>query len=678
MGMRGRWLLVLVGALHLGTAEVDAQSITAPRLAILLAEGRRAASTEDLAALRNGLRSRDEEIVRLAVRALGRLERPSLVSTLLPALDHREPTVRAEAANALAQALGGPPRDGSSRASAKSLIEALAAKLDNDPDADVRASLAETIGRLVYADADSAGLAVRALLDLATSPDAELVDRLSAAKGLEAYVRKNRDYPLSDDALDLLRSFVRGMRPSANGDAVSPAPDPSTSDTFSHRGGRVRRLALDALVAVDAVDVETLERALADADPQVRRLAMRGARRPEHRGHLMRGVLDPSPIVRIEALRSLSVAAGREACQPAAVATSDVDPHVAIEAIDRLHDCGESPDSVERLSALAGRTVSAGSPAGWQHVAHALVALAATAPDRARPLLARHGASDHAALRRYVARAATFTADRALLERLAADADDNVVEAAVDALSTVAGRDATAVFVSVLSRRGYQAIRAAARALKGVEPRHQTVTALRAALSRLTDENQPNSLDVRAALTETLVALASPPEPTEKPQPTSSAPMSLDELRRLASPRARVTIRGVGTFDLALITQEAPATVVQFARLVEAGYYRGLTFHRIVPNFVIQGGSPGANEHVGYREHMRDEVGRWPHVRGAVGISTRGRDTGDAQFFIDLVDNPRLDHEYTVFAYVVAGMGVVDRILEGDVIEKIEMLDLRQ
>jgi peptidyl-prolyl cis-trans isomerase B (cyclophilin B) len=65
----------------------------------------------------------------------------------------------------------------------------------------------------------------------------------------------------------------------------------------------------------------------------------------------------------------------------------------------------------------------------------------------------------------------------------------------------------------------------------------------------------------------------------------------------------------VGTFDLALITREAPATVLHFVRLAEEGYYNGLTFHRVVPNFVIQGGSPAANEYVGHRDHMRDEVG---------------------------------------------------------------------
>src|SRR5262249_12256304 len=136
-------------------------------------------------------------------------------------------------------------------------------------------------------------------------------------------------------------------------------------------------------------------------------------------------------------------------------------------------------------------------------------------------------------------------------------------------------------------------------------------------------------------------------------------PFTAADLRRVAAARARVTIRGVGTFELALVPAQAPASVMRFVTLAESGYYNGLTFHRVVPNFVIQGGSPGANEYIGDAAFMRDEVGLWPHVRGAVGISTRGRDTGDAQIFIDLVDNPRLDHEYTVFAHVLSGMDVV-------------------
>ena len=70
---------------------------------------------------------------------------------------------------------------------------------------------------------------------------------------------------------------------------------------------------------------------------------------------------------------------------------------------------------------------------------------------------------------------------------------------------------------------------------------------------------------------------------------------------------------------------------------------------------------------------MRDEVGRVPNLRGSVGISTRGRDTGDAQIFFDLVDLPRLDHDYTVFANITNGLSNMDRVLEGAIITSISI-----
>jgi cyclophilin family peptidyl-prolyl cis-trans isomerase len=79
----------------------------------------------------------------------------------------------------------------------------------------------------------------------------------------------------------------------------------------------------------------------------------------------------------------------------------------------------------------------------------------------------------------------------------------------------------------------------------------------------------------------------------------------------------------------------------------------------------VQGGSPHANEYRGDGPFSRDELGLAGNWRGTVGLSTRGRDTGDAQLFINLIDNVRLDHDYTVFAEVVAGMDVVDRMQEG-------------
>ncbi|MGH9203235.1 MAG: peptidylprolyl isomerase, partial [Vicinamibacterales bacterium] len=136
--------------------------------------------------------------------------------------------------------------------------------------------------------------------------------------------------------------------------------------------------------------------------------------------------------------------------------------------------------------------------------------------------------------------------------------------------------------------------------------------------------------------------------------------------------RVRVTMSartGGGSFDVLLDADRAPVTVARVLALVRDRYYDGLTFHRVVPNFVLQGGSPGMNEYVGDGPFMRDELSLEHHARHTLGISTRGRDTGDAQWFINLVDNYRLDHDYTVFGTVVTGAEVVDRILEGDVME---------
>ena len=124
---------------------------------------------------------------------------------------------------------------------------------------------------------------------------------------------------------------------------------------------------------------------------------------------------------------------------------------------------------------------------------------------------------------------------------------------------------------------------------------------------------------------------------------------------------------------LQLLVDEAPVTAARILRLVKRRYYDDLTFHRVAPNFVLQGGSPGANEYSGVPAFMRDELAATPHARGTLGVSTRGRDTGDGQIFINLRDNPRLDYDYTVWGRVISGLSTIDTIQEGDSILKVEI-----
>jgi cyclophilin family peptidyl-prolyl cis-trans isomerase len=153
--------------------------------------------------------------------------------------------------------------------------------------------------------------------------------------------------------------------------------------------------------------------------------------------------------------------------------------------------------------------------------------------------------------------------------------------------------------------------------------------------------------------------------------PAPLAVPTLDELEDLAARHVIIVMETGDTIEIALRPFDAPTNTARFARQARDGYLNGLTFHRVAPNFVIQGGSPHANEYAGDGPFSRDELTIDANWRGTVGLSTRGRDTGDGQIFVNLIDNVRLDHDYTVFGEVVRGMDVVDRVLEGAVMREV-------
>ena len=662
-----------------------AQTVPAARVNVLVAEDRRAPNARDLTTLRTGARGRDPQTARIAVRALGRLERPDLIPDLVSALRHTLPEVRAEAANAIAQAAQGlrapvaaptkppaAPRRGTGTSGLQAAHTALIERLEDEEEDSVRAAIVESLARLPYTELDDFAQTEAVLLEQLELSES-ITDRLGLAKAFEVFVRASRGVrPPSAALIDGIKSLVgSGELPQSPAARGRPEHDPL-------RDARVRRLAVEALITANAADAEVIRRAQVDPDPQVRRLAMRAAiankSETQDIAVFVRGLEDPAGMVRLEALRGLRERTGEETCAASLAALNDRDAQVSLLALDQLARCGSWRDAVARLEHAITDLSTAGSPRGWHKAAHASVALAVAMPERASELLGQLIGSSIWQLRMYAARAATILRLRERLEQLARDPNDNVVEAAIEGLKTVAGHGGDAAYIAALSRRGYQAVRAAALALDGSPDPDVAVPALKAAFERLAAERTANSLDARTALADTLAHLGVTVTRPVPPKPVAAAVLDGETLRRLASPRARITIAGLGSFELALFTAEAPATVLQFVDLAESGYYNGLTFHRVVPNFVIQGGSPDANEYVGHPNHMRDELGLWPHVRGAVGISTRGRDTGDAQIFIDLVDNPRLDHNFTVFAQVLNGIDVVDRILEGDVIERVEIL----
>jgi peptidyl-prolyl cis-trans isomerase B (cyclophilin B) len=136
------------------------------------------------------------------------------------------------------------------------------------------------------------------------------------------------------------------------------------------------------------------------------------------------------------------------------------------------------------------------------------------------------------------------------------------------------------------------------------------------------------------------------------------------------------TERGVMT--VAFYEKDAPNTVKNFIDLAEKGFYNGLTFHRVIPDFVIQGGCPngtGAGG-PGYKINCELDGENQYHDRGVLSMAHAGRNTGGSQFFIchSRKNTAHLDRNHTCFGRVVEGLEVIDAIRQGDVIEKIEIV----
>jgi cyclophilin family peptidyl-prolyl cis-trans isomerase len=152
-------------------------------------------------------------------------------------------------------------------------------------------------------------------------------------------------------------------------------------------------------------------------------------------------------------------------------------------------------------------------------------------------------------------------------------------------------------------------------------------------------------------------------------------PPTADETKSIAAEAAKLRARIVtkrGEIVFSFYPGDAPATVASFVKLARAGFYNGLTFHRVEPGFVIQGGCPlgtGTGD-AGYK--LKAEFNAHPHVQGTVAMA-RAKDPNSAgsQFYICLGDARFLDKQYTVFGQVTQGIDVVKQIRRGDVMEKV-------
>ena len=200
-----------------------------------------------------------------------------------------------------------------------------------------------------------------------------------------------------------------------------------------------------------------------------------------------------------------------------------------------------------------------------------------------------------------------------------------------------------------------------------------------AAVQNLADEAKLRALlrdndpVIRRVAAETIEQKLKKPRPQYTPLAVDRPLAEYAEIAQWArEPHAATIHMTRGNVTVALLTQDAPMTTWNFARLAGNHYFDGTTFMRVVPNFVIQGGDPRNDMEGSPGYAIRDEINLQKYTRGAVGMALSGPDTGGSQFFITHSPQPHLDGGYTIFGRVTAGMaGVVDETERGDRVEEV-------
>ena len=635
--------------------------------------------------LRDRIYDPDPEVRRRAVLALGRIGRPEAVEPLVTALTGDEAgAVRSTAAFALGivedplpaeavSALEAALLDGSSRVREKA-IEAIGRRGGERAGEIVAGRLAELVEASGYADRredveafrrrtswDEARLGLFALArirDDGGDPEdaAGVLGRGGSPRTLwwvsawtaarlrdPELVSLHRAYAGSPDPV--IRALgVRGLGSTGLPVAEDIAPELShPSDTVRIEAIRVIRALAEAGLPEGATTGARLVEALDDAVPAIRREALRGlgeVRHPQVTDALIRRMQSSDPEVRAGAMRAL-YPQDQEGFFLLLSGWSDRDPAGRIAMTRRLSEIRDprirnfllrnpltDPDARVRAVALAGLGA----------LEETLRSAGDESPDVAPALIRHLGAEDP-------------------YERAAAAAALGRLETGAGSLRQSYGADSAPVPDFRL---------AALRAGLAQGPESDRIEFAREALG---DPAWPVRREAHEFLRRSGAA-------DEDPAPAGT--LETTDYRAMLeapfSPLAWIeTARG--TIEIELFIGDAPRTVSNFIRLAREGFYDGLRFHRVVPNFVLQAGDPRGDSSGGPGYTIRCEIGEGFYMRGSVGMALDGKDTGGSQFFITLLPQPHLNGRYTLFGHVRDGFAVLDQIEPGDRIRRIRIWD---
>jgi cyclophilin family peptidyl-prolyl cis-trans isomerase/HEAT repeat protein len=627
--------------------------------------------TPDLTAL---VADPDPRIRRRAALAIGRAGLPEGGAALQPLLTDADPDVRQMAALGLGLLAD------------KTAVPALTTAL-KDTDPRVRGRAAEALG--LIGDTASAGAiggmvaaAVKSGAIAAIAPDDDQWPKSPEADavrlGLFALVRQKGYEPLAA-AIQDSSGQVPAWWPVAY--ALGRINDrralPALQQLAATPGRYTRAFAARGLGALkDAASVPTLQSMLDKAKGDV-----------------------PVSCAIVRALGQIGAPEGAEPII-AVLTAENTDPNLRLEAVSALAALKSAAalpfiqelltDDWSPLRAAAMRATAAIDPGGF------LTVLSGLEPD------------DYWGVRAAIADALPAMPPDIAIDRLRAmldDQDKRVVPSVIDGLTKLKAPGLEAVLLAQLKAADVGIRSAAARAIRELKPAGGPAAlrdAYRAADSDSTDDVRDEALTslasygageamdtLKTALTDKhwpvrlkaaglLKTLDPSVETTQAIRPAPGGGIAPYDSPELVTPKVSPHAfleTAKGTIEIELSVLDAPQTAQNFIALARKGYFNGLQIHRVVPNFVIQGGDPRGDGSGGPGYSIRDELNDRPYVRGTVGMALSGPDTGGSQFFITHSPQPHLDAKYTVFGHVVSGMDVVDKIQQLDVIQRVRIWD---
>ncbi len=635
---------------------------------LLLAEDRRDANDPLFAlALEN-----DDPVVRMfAYRGLGRIGDPAQIGLILKsARRETAPELRAEAILAMG---------GTENARILDAVEPFAL----DPSIAARRAVARAVGR---AKSDQSlhllfGLMSDADPDVRAEAALGIARRLAADKSLLTERSVPAFRSLSKSAMEDGNAKVRAAVTFALGKTEMPEFSQVFINALGDSDALVRCYAAVAFQTLPVLDTDEAARAAlitATKDAEFT-VVVEALKALEH-------VKDPAVATALMGLVRSDAAPGAESFHVRAAATKALGKQLATPALVAASEAGLlDPSPSVRVEAL-----------------DAIVALGTPEQARAACDAFASNKSDDAALflRSRAAAAAANLPNEAgfpIVQRLFADESPAVRAAAIETLPRFKGHasDAAAMLKKALAEQDVAPRESAATAVAAlrldslapdlvaaletspgpdfIEARLSILRALGSfdklglatAIKKSLDDDE---IEVRRVAAEQLAKLGSLLEKASPrlPPPRVVVPKAGRDFLN-AAPRTQLElVTTKGSFKIELFVEDAPVHAAAFSERALHGFYDGLTIHRLVPGFVVQGLDPRGDGYGSGGASLRAENNDWRYDRGVIGMPDAGRDTGGCQFFVTFRPQPRLDDRYTIFARVIEGMETVERLDVGD------------